>query len=109
MVGFGNSDNRLEEAPDKQVSVRIIVEGKVQKVGYRAWLCKHARSLDVRGWVRNRQDENLVEAAIAGPEGKVRKLIQMAHIGPPSAVVKRIKEFPHRESVPDLFQILPLI
>jgi acylphosphatase len=109
MTGFGNSDNRLEESPDKKISLRISIEGKVQKVGYRAWLCKQARALGVHGWVRNRQDNNTVEAAMAGEEGKVRQLIQMAHIGPPSAVVKRIKEFPHRESVPDLFQILPLI
>lgn len=67
-------------------SVRFIVSGRVQGVGYRAWLAAEARALGLDGWVRNRRD-GTVEAVAAGPEESVAGLLKRARGGPPLAVV----------------------
>ena len=66
-------------------SVRFIVSGRVQGVGYRMWLAGVARALGLDGWVRNRRD-GTVEAAAAGPDAEVATLLARAQSGPPLAV-----------------------
>ena len=46
-------------------SVRARITGRVQGVGFRAFVERAAAQLGVRGWVRNRRDGS-VEAVIAG-------------------------------------------
>lgn len=67
-------------------SVRFIVSGRVQGVGYRAWLAAEARALGLDGWVRNRRD-GTVEALAAGPDMEVAALLARAGSGPPHASV----------------------
>ncbi len=45
-------------------TVRLRITGKVQGIGYRAWVIDSAETLGLRGWVRNRLDGS-VEALIA--------------------------------------------
>lgn len=65
------------------------IEGRVQGVGYRDWLCREAARLGLDGWVRNRADGS-VEALLAGPEEVVQTLLEAARRGPVSARVDRI-------------------
>ena len=44
----------------------IIARGRVQGVGYRAFVEDEAHRLGLRGWVRNRRDGS-VEAVFSGP------------------------------------------
>ena len=44
----------------------VTIRGRVQGVGYRAWVEHEARARDLEGWVRNRRDGS-VEALFAGP------------------------------------------
>lgn len=67
-------------------SVRVIVTGKVQGVGYRWWCVRQAQHLGVDGWVRNRQDGS-VEAVAHGPEDAVDDLIEACRNGPRGAAV----------------------
>lgn len=67
------------------------IEGRVQGVGYRDWMCREASRLDLDGWVRNRPDGS-VEALVAGPEEVVQTLLEAARRGPVSARVDRITE-----------------
>ena len=67
------------------------IEGRVQGVGYRAWMVREARRLGLSGWVRNRPDGS-VEAVIAGPEPAVRALLTACRRGPIAARVDRIVE-----------------
>ncbi|MGE4480932.1 acylphosphatase [Acidocella sp.] len=71
-------------------SLRLIVHGRVQGVGYRDWLAQTARALGVHGWVRNLTD-GTVEAVISGRAGAVQACFAACHDGPPLAEVIRIE------------------
>ena len=92
------------------VTIRIILEGRVQKVGLRNWIKNRAVKLKVHGWVRNRMNTT-VEALFHGPEQTVNDFVAMCHQGPSFAHIKRIKEFPQpdTENPPAEFIILPTI
>ena len=70
---------------------RLVIAGRVQGVGYRAWMVEKARSLGISGWVRNRAD-GAVEALIAGDVAAVEELSRLCRRGPRLAEVSSITE-----------------
>jgi acylphosphatase len=70
---------------------RLMVRGRVQGVGYRAWVEHQARGLGLQGWVRNRRDGS-VEALFAGAEEVVTGMVSACRRGPVSARVEDIAE-----------------
>jgi acylphosphatase len=70
---------------------QVLITGRVQGVGYRAWVDHQARNQDLEGWVRNRRDGS-VEALFAGPEDVVADLIAKCRRGPSSARVDALRE-----------------
>ena len=48
----------------------VTISGRVQGVGYRAWVESEATARRLEGWVRNRRDGS-VEALFCGPEDVV--------------------------------------
>lgn len=85
-----------------QSVVRVVVRGRVQGVWFRGWIVEQARSLSLRGWVRNRKD-GAVEALFGGPEDAVREMVRRCHHGPPAAAVSEVEEHPGRDPLPDGF------
>lgn len=77
-------------------TARLSISGRVQGVWYRGWMVDRARSLGVRGWVRNRAD-GTVEALVAGPDAAVETLIAAARRGPPAARVDAVAIAPEPE------------
>ena len=69
--------------------VQVEIRGRVQGVGYRAWLTQLAGTLGVRGWVRNRHD-GWVEAVLSGEEAAVEPALVLMERGPPGARVEDI-------------------
>jgi len=69
------------------ISVRMIISGRVQGVGYRDSLRLVAQALDVTGWVRNLGSGD-VEAVIQGDEDAVDRIVAWCHNGPPGANVR---------------------
>lgn len=67
------------------------IHGRVQGVGYRAWLVDQATAAGLSGWVRNRSDGS-VEALLAGGEDAVGAVLLAARRGPTGARVDRIEE-----------------
>ena len=71
-------------------SVRLRITGRVQRVGYRAWMARRAVGLEPRGWVRNRSDGS-VEAVLLGPEDTVETMIELCRRGPRLSSVSGIE------------------
>ena len=69
----------------------VTISGRVQGVGYRAWVEDEAIARDLEGWVRNRRDGS-VEAVFAGPARAVTAMIAACRLGPSSARVDALRD-----------------
>ena len=69
----------------------IVIRGRVQREGYRAFVEQIAQELEVEGWVRNRADGS-VETLVAGDASAVEEMIEACRRGPPSARVDGLDE-----------------
>jgi len=69
---------------------RILIQGHVQGVFFRASTKEKADQLGVSGEVRNLPDGS-VEVLAAGAEAAVERLIAWCHEGPPRAEVLSVK------------------
>jgi acylphosphatase len=70
---------------------RVTIRGRVQGVGYRAFVERQATALGLEGWVRNRLDGS-VEALFAGPANIVSDMIALCRRGPSYARVDTLEE-----------------
>jgi len=61
---------------------RLIIRGRVQGVGYRAWVAEQAIAAGLAGWVRNRRDGS-VEAVLAGAPEAVMAMTAACRRVPP--------------------------
>jgi len=68
-----------------------VVRGDVQGVGFRYFLVREAQRLDLRGWVRNR-DDGTVEFIAEGSRSDLVRLKQAAEQGPQMARVDRVDD-----------------
>ena len=72
-----------------QAILQVTIRGRVQGVGYRAWVEHRAKRAGLEGWVRNRTDGS-VEALFAGPAKIVAEMVALCRHGPPSARVETV-------------------
>ena len=63
----------------------------VQGVGFRDFVCGHARDLGLAGYVRNHPDGLAVEVEAEGPRPKLVELLELLHGGPRAARVRRVE------------------
>jgi acylphosphatase len=70
---------------------QVTVTGRVQGVGYRAWVADEASARHLEGWVRNVRDGR-VEALLAGPADVVADMIEACRRGPSMARVEAVRE-----------------
>lgn len=98
--------NKNKRFRKKIMFAHVIISGFVQGVGYRQFVKKTARNLNINGWARN-IDHGRVEAGLAGPKEKIEEALKMLKKGPFLAEVKDVQiEWEDKE--PDLngFEII---
>ncbi|MFG1344609.1 acylphosphatase [Xanthobacter autotrophicus DSM 431] len=61
--------------------VHVMLRGRVQGVGYRAWCAREAEARSLLGFVRNRRS-GAVEAVFAGPAEVVEAMLEACRAGP---------------------------
>ena len=83
----------------------VMISGRVQGVGYRAWTADEAERRGLDGWVRNRADGR-VEAVIAGDDAAIAAMIAALWSGPALAHVTNVAEDDVPEPGPG-FRVLP--
>jgi len=91
---------------------RVLIQGRVQGVGFRDFVERAALRHGVQGWVRNRRDGS-VEAVFAGTPEAVVAVIAACQHGPGASRVDRIDEAPAgpddvaQRYTGELFSVLP--
>ena len=70
---------------------QVVIRGRVQGVGYRAWVEHQAQTHGLEGWVRNRRDGS-VEALFSGSADIVAKMTELCRRGPSAARVETVME-----------------
>ena len=94
--------------PGDTSAVHLIITGRVQGVGYRAWCQGEAEARGLSGWVRNRRDGS-VEAVVRGGAQAVAEFVAACHEGPTFAKVTGVaqKSAPADADLPQKFEQRP--
>lgn len=87
-------------------TVHVRVEGRVQGVGYRAWVESTARAMGLTGWVRNRHDRS-VEMVLQGPPEAVGDMLRRCERGPLDARVTNVDVIGEGVGAYDHFEVRP--
>lgn len=92
----------------------VVIRGRVQGVGFRAWVEYTAAGQGLAGWVRNRRD-GAVEALFAGTTKAVEAMIKSCRRGPSVARVDAIdirdgtaEDLAMRQGA-EVFSVLPTV
>jgi acylphosphatase len=82
--------------------VRYLVAGAVQGVGFRWFVARHARNLDLTGYARNLADGRVEVVARGGDAARLERLEALLRAGPASAIVEQVEreELSEESNVP---------
>ena len=72
-------------------AAKWLISGRVQGVGFRWFVARHACQEGLAGWTRNLPDGR-VEVIASGHEEALRRLEDRLHVGPPSAGVEHVEK-----------------
>ena len=72
------------------VHLKAVVHGQGQGVYYRAFTSRVAKSLGIRGYVKNIIGSGDVEIEAEGDKPKLEELLRQLEIGPPEALIENI-------------------
>jgi len=91
-TGFATlaSSQNAARMNEPRTIIHLVVSGRVQGVGFRAWVEHEARRRGLNGWVRNRRD-GTVEAVFAGAPQAVDDMVARCRAGPRSAAVTEVE------------------
>ena len=87
-------------------AVHVVISGRVQGVGYRAWVAATVSGLGLSGWVRNRRSGE-VEAVFSGAADTVEEMLEACKAGPDWARVDKVEVLGAAEVVSGPFDVLP--
>lgn len=103
---FGEFSGGKPKESQDVYCLRLVIEGKVQGVGYRNWLKGVCSDKKLTGWVKNKTN-GTVEAMIYGKQYLVKEVASQCYRGPTMAQVKKVKEYPEEvtNTVPNDFKV----
>ena len=87
-------------------AVRVVIKGRVQGVGFRAFVEHEAFRHHVTGWVRNRRD-GTVEAVFIGESDAISAMIAECRQGPALADVRDVLVTDYAGPALSRFTLLP--
>lgn len=87
-------------------TLHILIKGRVQGVGFRAWLQHQGQLRGLTGWVRNRRDGS-VEAVVAGAAQPVEAMLAVCRSGPATAQVTSVEILSESGEAPAGFEVRP--
>ena len=76
---------------ESELKLNLIIEGRVQGVGYRYFTKMKAESLCIRGSVKNMSDGTVFVTA-QGEKEAIKNFVKLCFKGPPGAVVQKIQK-----------------
>jgi len=87
------------------VRAHVLVEGRVQGVGYRAFVHRNAIGEELSGWVQNMSDGG-VELEVQGPRNRIESFLVTLKKGPSLARVDQLNvNWVHAQTESKGFQI----
>jgi len=87
-------------------AIRLVISGRVQGVGFRAFVERQARRRGLQGWVRNRRD-GTVEALLIGEESALGEMEAACRRGPSLAAVTGLDRFEAEDDGSEGFEARP--
>lgn len=87
------------------MTVHLLIKGKVQGVFYRASARDVAEQLELKGWIRNTDDDD-VEAVASGDPDQVKEFIEWCKKGPSRARVDKVIVTDKEDESFDSFRIV---
>ena len=89
------------------VRLHLLIAGRVQGVGFRAFVAREGRALGLAGYARNLADGR-VEAEFSGEAAAVERLRAACGQGPAHARVDRVESVPPGSvALPPVFETRP--
>jgi acylphosphatase len=92
----------------KRRTIQVGIEGRVQGVGFRAFIEMNAHELGLEGWVRNRRDGS-VEAVFQGASDAVANMLQRCQEGPPASRVTGVTPIGEGVGAFEGFEVRPTV
>jgi acylphosphatase len=80
----------MNSLPEEQQTLRALVRGRVQGVGFRFFVEAQAVALGLTGFVRNLRNGTAVEVVAEGAMPELEMLLASLRQGPPLAHIERV-------------------
>ncbi|NHA68874.1 acylphosphatase [Phycicoccus flavus] len=85
-------------------AVRVQVSGEVQGVSFRGYAAREAVRLELRGWVRNTDDGDVL-LHVEGPSSDVDEMVAWCLEGSPEASVEEVDVAPDEPTAAATFEV----
>ena len=86
-------------------TIHLLIKGEVQGVFYRATAKKMAEKLTLKGWIKNRENDD-VEAMVTGSEQQLEQFINWCKKGPEKAEVEDVIITKEKETPFNDFEVI---
>ena len=86
-------------------TIHLLIKGKVQGVFFRATAKKIADKLNLTGWIKNREDDD-VEAMVTGSQQQLEEFINWCKKGPEKAEVEDVIVTQEKETAFNDFEVI---